>query len=166
MPGRPEKKTSRVKRGASSLNRFRGGAALFGGAGGMKWSISVRGVPKVLKGLNAYEKKVSYNMLDAMKKAVIIVEAEAKYLIVHGYYQPAVKTGRLLGSVVGQVVSFDGTNAKGRVGTSVYYAKYVHEGTYLMKERKFLRDALAKNRKRIVAMFKAAIKKDDKRTIF
>ncbi|MHA2363875.1 MAG: hypothetical protein ACXAC7_07945 [Candidatus Hodarchaeales archaeon] len=166
MPGRPEKKTTRTRRGASALSRFRGGAALFGGAKGMKWSISVKGISGITKSFNKKSQNVSFAMLDAMKRAVIIVEAEAKYLIVHGYYQPAVKTGRLLGSVVGQVVNYDGVKVNGRVGTVVYYAVYVHDGTYLMRERKFLYDALAKNRQRISAMMAAAIRKDSKRTVF
>ncbi len=163
MPIKSERRTSSFRRTGAALSGFKGGASLFSGKG-VKFGITIGGHKQLISKITKYKKDTSLKMYDAMKRGVLIVEAEAKYLIVHGYYQPAVKTGRLLGSVSGEIVSYDVKSVEGRIGTPVYYGIYVHEGTHLMKKRKFLVDALGKNRLRLVSMMSAAIKYDVRAT--
>jgi phage gpG-like protein len=103
-----------------------------------------------------------------VKKALLMVEAEAKRIITKVGYYPShpksdiIDTGTLKGRVTNQIVAFSFTNIEGRVGTNVYYAIYVHEGTtsdvsrifnrWLMAPRPFLVDALRNKEKEIVDM--------------
>ena len=96
---------------------------------------------------------------DNLKRALIILEAESVRLITSGYYQPAVDTGRLRQSITSQVVLFTGTQAEGLVGTNVFYAIYVHEGTIFMRKRPFLADALKNKQVEIQAIFVGGYRK-------
>lgn len=162
MPIVPERRTTKTSRSRAALNRFRGTANLFGGGkiGGIssKWKIKVHGQRRLKTKFNKVKSGVSINLYDVMTKSVLLVEADAKYLIVHGYYRPAVDTGRLLGSVSGEVVKYKRTYIEGKVGTPVYYSFYVHEGTWFMARRRFLTDALARNRGKITGMIKKALR--------
>jgi len=60
--------------------------------------------------------------------------------------------GRLRSSITHET---EGT--AGRVGTNVTYAKYVELGTEKQSPQPFLRPALHKNEKRILALFKKII---------
>ena len=137
MPIRPEKRTTGRTRTKSALNKYKGSANLFGGAkqGVGKWGITIHGQASLSRKFLKIKKTMSLKLYDAVAKSVILVEAEAKYLIVHGYYRPAVDTGRLLNSVTGEVTKNSLTSVEGKIGTSVYYSVYVHEGTWFMKER-------------------------------
>jgi HK97 gp10 family phage protein len=160
MPITPERRTSGFRRTSSALSGFAGGASLFGGKG-VKFGISIKGNTSLIRKFNSYKKSSSLKMYDATKRAVLIVEAAAKVLITK---KKAVDTGRLRGSIIGQVISYDVKSVEGKVGTSVFYGIYVHEGTVKMEKRRFLTEALDKNKKRIVAMMAAAIKWDIKAT--
>ncbi len=166
MPGRrrtPEAGARAQRRGAAALTGFRSGAALFGGAKGMKWGMSIRGAGSLLRKYKMMPKVIGFATLDAVSNVLVKVEEEAKRLIMDGYYRPAYQTGKLLNSITGQITHFDLWRVEGEVGTNVYYSVYVHEGTYFMKERQFLADALENKKKMAVNQIKRAIKRDMKR---
>jgi len=127
----------------------------FSGAAGGKFAVVGRRLP-VAGGFKGFSAVTMLKIHEAMNKAVIILEAEAKRKITSGYEKPAVDTGRLRASIVGQATSAE----QGKAGTSVYYGIYVHEGTKRMPPRPFLTDALNDKKEEIIAMFKAAVKKD------
>ncbi len=104
--------------------------------------------------------KVALSAYDVMARSVLIVEAEAKRLMTYNYYRKAVDSGRLRGTVTGQVVSFTATEAEGKVGTNVYYGIYVHEGTKWMEERPFLVDALKNKQDEIKNMHSRELKRN------
>lgn len=59
--------------------------------------------------------------------------------IMSGYGDPIWDTGNLHGSIAYDEPSKNSIH----VGTNVEYAGYVHDGTYKMQERPFIRSALA-----------------------
>ena len=61
-------------------------------------------------------------------------------------------SGELEGSINYRVNKYNHTVA---IGTNVHYAKYVHEGTYKLHGRPFLRDAIKKNVKNIMSIAKS-----------
>lgn len=67
-----------------------------------------------------------------------------------GYGAPIRDTGTLMGSITHKVVSDRAVD----VGTNVEYAGYVHEGTYKMAGRPFLKDALENGTGEIVDTWK------------
>ena len=134
----------------------------FSGTAGMKSGIFV---PK--SELFQYQAKMAklgtkaaLTAYDVMARAVLMVEAEAKKLMTYDYYRKAVDSGRLRGTVTGQVVSFTAMEAEGKVGTNVYYGIYVHEGTKWMEERPFLVDALKNKREEIGYMHVVELRKN------
>lgn len=97
------------------------------------------------------------NGLQALEKSLLLIEAEAKRLIKSGYYQPAIDTGRMIGSITYEINVAGLTELEGRVGTNVEYAIYVHNGTARMKARPFLLDAVANKQEQIVDIFNKVI---------
>ena len=74
-------------------------------------------------------------------------------LPVKGAFHTAIfDTGNLEGSINYRVNKYNKTVA---IGTNVHYAKYVHEGTYKLHGRPFLRDGVKNNIKRIMEIAKA-----------
>lgn len=67
-----------------------------------------------------------------------------------GYGAPIRDTGNLMGSITSNVVSDRAVD----VGTNVEYAGYVHEGTYKMRGRPFLKDALTNGAQEIADVWK------------
>ena len=86
----------------------------------------------------------------AMKEAVLIVEADAKR-------KAPVDTGRLRGSITNEVRKIAGAVLEGRVGTNVDYAKYVELGTSRQDPQPYLRPALRNNFNDIVSIIQEAI---------
>lgn len=130
-----------------------------GGAGG-RFAVVVSGGNSLVAKLNAYGISTSSKVYDAVKRAHLMVEAEAKRLITSGYYKPAIDTGRLRMSITSGIVNFDRNYIEAKVGSNVYYGIYVHDGTKRMEKRPFLTDALEKKKEKIKEMIKIAIKLD------
>ena len=88
----------------------------------------------------------------AMKEAVLIVEADAKR-------NAPVDTGRLRASITNEVRKIAGAVLEGRVGTNVDYARFVELGTSKEKypTQPYLRPALRNNFDKIVAIIQEAI---------
>ena len=86
----------------------------------------------------------------AMKEAVLIVEADAKR-------NAPVDTGRLRASITNEVRKIAGAVLEGRVGTNVDYAKYVELGTSRQDPQPYLRPALRNNFEQIVSIIQEAI---------
>ncbi len=139
----------------------------FSGNAGAKFGLIVRGANIINNQLRKFESYVQTDLYIAIQRCLIMVEADAKYLIASGYYKPAIDTGRTRMSVTNQIVSFTYTKIEGKVGTNVYYAIYVHEGTknksdansfnaagmnqgaWRMPPRRFLIDALKRKKDEI-----------------
>lgn len=136
----------------------------------------------VLQNISRYGFTAQAYLYTAMQNSLLELEAEAKRLIAYGYYQPAIDTGRMRNSVNSQITEFSFDNIEGTVGTAVYYAIYVHEGTrqsyglqaksgssyfnagmgmtgWHMPPRPFLADALIKKRVSIERRFRSALKR-------
>ena len=90
----------------------------------------------------------------AMKEAVLIVEADAKR-------NCPVDTGRLRASITNQVKKIAGAVLEGRIGTNVDYAKWVELGHWETDDnypaQPFLRPALRNNFKQLVSIIQEAI---------
>lgn len=130
-----------------------------GGAGG-SFRIYAHGADKLGLALQKYNIQTTAKVYDAMKRVILILEADAKRLITSGYYAPAIDTGRLRGSITGQIVRFDAKLIEAKVGSNVYYGIYVHEGTIKMEKRPYMKDALVRNENKIKIMIIKALKRD------
>ena len=93
---------------------------------------------EVVKKVNAENKKI-------MKTACLIVERDAKKLC-------PVDTGRLRSSISHEIEGMTGY-----VGSNVEYARAVELGTEKQSPQPYLRAALHKNEKKILALFKKII---------
>jgi HK97 gp10 family phage protein len=94
-----------------------------------------------------------------LKKALLLIEREAVRLIKSGYYKPAIDTGRMWRAVTSRVLYKTHREIAGAVGVvDVYYAIYVHEGTYKMEDRPFLVDAAENMKENIISLFRGEIK--------
>jgi HK97 gp10 family phage protein len=134
-------------------------SALFAGNAGAKIALQVRGVDVLLRKLQRAGKVMPSKSFDAMKRVLIILEAESVRLITSGYYRPAVDTGRLRRSITHRITKIEPVEVQGVMGTNVYYAIYVHEGTIYMEKRSFLTDALVNKQKVVQAIFVDAYRK-------
>lgn len=121
----------------------------FGGALAAKNGVFIQGDKQMISKLTRLEKTMPLAGLDGIKRALLIIEAEAVRLVTSGYFKPAVDTGRMRRSITHKITNFTPTLAEGVVGLNVFYAIYVHEGTIYMEARPFLTDAL-KNKQAIV----------------
>lgn len=128
-----------------------------------------------LESLNAkLDKLKTANAEQAMKDACMLVERDAKI------NAPVGKTGELRNSITSEW-----TAAEGRIGTNLFYAPYVHQGTGIyaingdgrqdvpwryqdaegnwystvgQQPQPFLADAFELNREKIAEIFKEALK--------
>jgi len=147
----------------------------FVGSAGAKFGFTVRGATSAIKRLQDYSNLSTSKVLVAVKKSLIMVEAEAIRLVAGGtYWKNPIDTRRMIGSVTNDLVAFSYVRIEGRVGTNVEYAIYVHQGTKNMKigaenaggavgetgERPFLTDALNNKKKEVIAMIIEAYKMD------
>ncbi len=85
----------------------------------------------------------------AMKRAVLMIEADAKRLV-------AVDTGRLRASITNQVRQITRDVIEGRIGSNLSYSAYQELGTSKMPAQPYLRPALEKNFPKIVRMIRRA----------
>jgi len=147
----------------------------FSGSAGAKFGFQVKNTNKVVAALAAYGNKKRMLVNVAVKKALIIVEAEAIRLVRGNvYWKNPIDTRRMSNTITNKLVKFTFTAIEGKVGTNVQYAVYVHEGTKLMAigaensgntaedlgKRPFLIDALKNKRKEIVDLIIDAYKKE------
>ncbi len=147
----------------------------FSGTAGAKFGFTIKGGQSAIKKLENYANTKRTKLLVAIKKSLILIEAEAIRLVAGGiYWKNPIDTRRMIGSVTNQLVSFSYTGIEGKVGTNVEYAIYVHEGTKMMKkgaenrgkssgragERPFLLDALNNKKDEVITMIIEAYKQD------
>src|SRR5262245_19822351 len=121
---------------------------------GLKLFFQIDGNRALTSKIKKISASSSIFLYDALQRSLLMVEAEAKYLVAKGYYQPAIDTGRMCGSITTRITGFSGKEMTGDVGTGVWYAIYVHEGTVKMIKRPFLTDALRNKSKEILQLFK------------
>lgn len=147
----------------------------FKGSAGGAFGFQVKNSNKVIAALAAYGNKSKTLVNVAVKKALIMVEAEA-IRIVKGnvYWKNPIDTRRMSNTITNKLEKFTYTAIEGKVGTNVDYAIYVHEGTSKMEigaknsgniaaekgKRPFLVDALNNKKKEIVDMIIDAYKKE------
>ncbi len=118
--------------------------------------------------LQNVSKNIMPEIKAAMRQACLGVEREAKNNCTPGrspYPKAPFDTGTLRRSITSKVEE-SGNAVKGKVGTNVDYALYVHEGTSRMEARPFLLDAVMARKdatEQILrsAIIKAALKECD-----
>lgn len=121
-----------------------------------RYGVAVIGTRATVRKLIAYSATTQSELYIAMQKAILMIEAEAKRLIAHGYYQPAINTGALRASVSGNITEFSASRIVAEIGAGVYYSTYVHQGTRHMKKRPFLTDSLKNKRNEIRQLIREA----------
>lgn len=147
----------------------------FKGTAGGKFGFTVRGGSSAIRKLENYANTSRTKLLIAVKKSLILVEAEAIRLVAGGvYWKNPINTRNMIKRITNKLEKFSFTSIEGKVGTNVKYAIYVHEGTKMMKkgaenrgkdsgkmgERPFLTDALKNKKAEISAMIIEAYKQD------
>lgn len=139
------------------------GVNMASGAGSIY--VKVEGVRKVEADLGYLITKTERKIYVGLVAALLTVEAEAKRKITSGYYKPAIDTGRMRNSLTTKVDKFSSSEITGIVGTSVYYAIYVHEGVgggkdsgWKMAPRPFLLDAAKAKEKEVERILDKAIR--------
>lgn len=112
-------------------------------------------------------KQVSAASADAIEKAKEVMVEAVQWQMLYGYkdrhgpdgHTEIVDTGALYDSIKGEVKR-DSQNAyTATVSTDRPYAVYVHEGTRKLKARRFMRDGLQKQQKKIQDAIADAYKK-------
>lgn len=91
--------------------------------------------------------KMAQNAKAALTAMGIEGTGAVKEQMQNGYGKPIRDTGNLMGSI-SYGLSSDSTVD---IGTNVEYAGYVHEGTYKMHGRPYLKDGLMNNKERLQA---------------
>lgn len=147
----------------------------FKGSAGASFGFYTKNTPQVINALAQYGAKRKTMVKVAVKKALILVEAEAIRLIAGNvYWKNPIDTRRMSNSITNKLDKFTYTAIEGRVGTNVDYAIYVHEGTKYMEigaknsgnesmdkgKRPFLTDALKNKRAEVIAMVIEAYKRE------
>lgn len=102
-------------------------------------------------------KKVSENAQDAVKAVGSMLVEAVQEKMLYGYHDPhgkdghteIVDTGRLFDSIASQERKESQNAYSVYVGTDVPYAQFVHDGTYKLKGRPFLRDGIMDNTEKI-----------------
>ena len=117
------------------------------------------------KRLNNVPKNMQQDVLDAMTKAAMNVEGEAKKYCAPSttiYDRAPFITGALRRSI-SSYAKIQGKKIIGIVGAGVFYAIYVHEGTEKMAARPFLFDAIKNKRLETIKLLNQGIEKAMKR---
>lgn len=109
--------------------------------------IIVQGI-RALQGKLDYDRLVGPPITRALTRSALTVEGGAKKL-------SPVDTGRLRASLTHRLEASPSPRYA-EVGTDVFYARFVHEGTRRMRGRPFLRNALEQSREKIRGFFAAA----------
>lgn len=94
--------------------------------------------------------QIASNAQSAMQQAAQIGVEAVQNQILYGYHTPhgadghteIVDTGALFDSITGQAERQSQNLVTAAVGTNVPYAGYVHNGTYKLEARPFIRDAM------------------------
>lgn len=102
-------------------------------------------------------KKVSENAQAAVKAVGSMLVEAVQEKMLYGYHDPhgkdghteIVDTGKLFDSIEAEERKESQNTYSSYVGTDVPYAKFVHDGTYKLKGRPFLRDGIMDNTEKI-----------------
>jgi len=95
-------------------------------------SISCKELPQIIKMMERYPEMTNENIRDVFKIMLPEIERYAKM-------DAPVDTGRLRADIG---TTFNEKELEGVVYNTVEYAIYVHEGTYKMKSRPYMRRAI------------------------
>lgn len=107
--------------------------------------IRITNLPEIKRAFGMAPTLMKRNLNSAIKKSVFMVERESKILT-------PVDTGRLRASHRTLV-----TDLRGEVGTHTDYDIFVHEGTYRMRSRPYLRTAVNKTDPMIQNFMRGAV---------
>lgn len=110
---------------------------------------SGRGPSAVVDDLEALEDALDRHLENAMRQAVLLIEADAKV-------NAPVDTGRLRASIASEV-SQRGSKTIGRVGSNLVYSKFVERGTRHMEGQFYLSNAVESNIDEIEELFAEAL---------
>lgn len=118
---------------------------------------------------SAILRKLQGNLEETAKAIAATAEEAVQWQILWGYHDvhglpdnphtEIVDTGRLFDSITASVNRVRGFYYHVVVGTDVPYAVYVHEGTYKLKGRPFITDALAAAKPEINRIAREAMRK-------
>lgn len=96
----------------------------------------------VIDHTNILLSKIAANAKAAMEAAGEVGVEAVQEQILYGYERPPVDTGRLFDSIEAKAVTASQNLVTVSVGTQVPYGGYVHDGTYKMAARPYVRDAM------------------------
>jgi len=106
-------------------------------------TVTVKSYRKEIEG------KLTDNLQSALEKIGLIVERQAKINVSQSSGHPKVQTGRLRSSITHEV----GQNEV-KIGTNVYYGKYLEMGTVNHSPYPWLFPAVESNRQNIINLLK------------
>ena len=108
----------------------------------------------------SHSDQISASLSSAIHRGLDAMGLEAVGCMVsqmqNGYGRPIHKTGRLMGSIQ-HLVENSGPNTVD-VGTNVKYAPHVHDGTWKMPGRPFLKDGISRNREHLFNILQEYLK--------
>ena len=87
-------------------------------------------------------KQIASNAVSAMEAAGSAAVEACQEQMLYGYAKPPIDTGALFDSLQAKVEKVSQNTVVANVGSDLHYAGYVHNGTYKMAARPFVRDAL------------------------
>ena len=96
----------------------------------------------VVKHTDVLLQKIRGNARAAIQAAGETVVEAVQTQMLYGYERPPVDTGRLFDSIEAGAVRGSQNLVTVAVGTRVLYGGFVHDGTYKIPPRPFMRDAL------------------------
>jgi len=118
------------------------------------------------KRLNNVPKAMQQDVLEAMEKAALNIEGEAKKYCAPSttiYDRAPFITGAMRRSI-SSYAKIQGKKIIGTVGAGVFYAIFVHEGTSKMAARPFLLDAIKNKRPETIKLLSQGIEKAMRRS--
>lgn len=114
--------------------------------------LNITGLDRVRSKLKSAPRQVGQAISRAIKQSAFILEREAKIALTTGYTR-AIDTGRLRSENVVRELS----DVRASIYPLVDYAVYVHEGTFKMKSRPWMRVAVANASSEVRTVFDNAI---------
>lgn len=150
-----------ASRHRSALSRIQGIAnkGFLTGLNVPKISLRLDGIDKVTRIIKRIEKNIESSTAKAIEQCSKLLVAEAKLILRRGKYR-AFRTGKLHDSVRYVIETHTSYLLESVIGSDVPYAVYVHEGTYLMDARPYLRLAFQRKEKMITKIMLKAIRED------